>query len=82
LKFDQTQGDGGKFHTTLTMASVKVVNHFYQKSTSETFQDFMTEFPRLKTGFKQLLDQHYGFDIYNSLEARKIYLAPDLLAFS
>ncbi len=82
LKFDQRHGDGNKFHKTLTMASVKVVNHFYQKSTSETFQDFMTEFPRLKTNFKDLIDQHYGFDIYNSLEARKTYLAPDLLAFS
>lgn len=82
LQFDIFHDKGEKFHKTLTIASIKVINHFYQKSKAETFQDFICEFPRLKTNFKDLLNQHYGFDIYHSEEARAEYLEPDLLAFS
>jgi len=55
--FDALHGDGSKFHTTLTVASIKTVNHFMQKSKSHQFADFIQEFPRLKTSFKELLNQ-------------------------
>jgi len=70
-----------KFNLTLTMAAVEVVNHFYNKSTSNNFVDFINEFPRLKTNFKDLISTHYGFDIYNFEKAKLQYLEPDLLPF-
>ncbi|KAB5491640.1 MULTISPECIES: hypothetical protein [Flagellimonas] len=79
--FDALHGDGSKFHTTLTVASIKTVNHFMQKSKSHQFADFIREFPRLKTSFKELLNQHYGFDLFFDPKAKNEYVAPDLLPF-
>lgn len=79
--FDKLHGDGSKFHKTLTVASVKVVRHFMQKSYSANFSDFIQEFPRLKTSFKKLLEQHYGFDLLADQKAKKEYVAPDLIPF-
>lgn len=79
--FDVIYGKGDKFHTTITVAAVKVVHHFVEKSKSKTFSCFMEEFPRLKTAFKELLDQHYGFNIFSSDEAKTNYIAPDKLPF-
>lgn len=80
-QFASKHGDPEKFNKTLTIAAVKTVNHFVQKSNSSNFLDFMTEFPRLKYNFKELLDTHYSFDIFNSVVAKREYLEPDLLSF-
>ncbi|AXT50679.1 hypothetical protein D1818_07480 [Aquimarina sp. BL5] len=74
-------GETDKFNKTLTIAAVRTVNHFLLKSKSNSFQDFITEFPRLKYNFKDLLDSHYGFDIFNSEKAKTHYVEPDLLPF-
>jgi len=80
-QFDRLHGDGTKFHKTLTVASVKAVRHFMQKSRSTTFDGMIAEFPRLKTSFKQLLNQHYAFDLLKNPEAKTEYVAPDLIPF-
>ena len=74
-------GAENKYNKTLTLAAIKAVYHFMLKSESESFKAFITEFPRLKYNFKELISYHYGFDIYNSLEAKATYLEPDLLPF-
>ncbi|WP_067029637.1 hypothetical protein [Allomuricauda sp. CP2A] len=79
--FDVVHGKGNKFHTTITVAAVKVVHHFVKKSSSSTFSDFIEEFPRLKVAFKELLDQHYGFNIFSDEKAKASYVPPDLLSF-
>ncbi|MEM8764150.1 MAG: hypothetical protein AAGD88_10085 [Bacteroidota bacterium] len=70
-----------KYHHTLTIASVKVVYHFRLKSKQDSFKGFLEEFPRLQSSFKELIDSHYGFDIFASAEAKTTYLEPDLLPF-
>ena len=70
-----------KYNVTLTVAAVKAVHHFMQKSQSSNFKDFISEFPRLKYNFKELLSYHYGIDIFNSKEAKSRLLEPDLLPF-
>ncbi len=79
--FANKNGAPNKFNMTLTTAAIKAVHHFLQKSSSSNFRDFMKEFPRLKTRFKELMAAHYGFDIYNSQVAKTKFLAPDLLPF-
>lgn len=74
-------GAKDKYNTTLTVAAIKSVYHFMRKSKSASFKDFIVEFPRLKYGFKDLMNSHYGFDIYNSEKAKSEYLVPDLLPF-
>ncbi len=80
--FDRLHGDGTKYHTTLTVAAVKVVHHFKQKSNATHFEEFITEFPRLITSFKELLFQHYGKDVIADPKAKTTYLEPDLLPFN
>ncbi len=80
-QFDSVHGDGNKFHKTLTVAAVKAVWHFIAKSSSGNFKDFITEFPRLKNNFRELIAFHYSWDIFRDAEAKKKFVEPDLLPF-
>lgn len=79
--FDRLHGDGTKYHVTLTVAAVKMVHHFKQKSNASIFEEFITEFPKLNTSFRQLLYQHYGKNVVEDPLAKTTYLEPDLLPF-
>ena len=74
-------GAQDKYNQTLTIAAVKAVFHFMNKSKSDQFQDFIAEFPRLKFNFKDLMAQHYSVDIFNSKTAKQVFLEPDLAPF-
>ena len=80
--FDQKFDEGKKFNKTVTIASVNVVNHFINKTTSKNFRGLVEEFPRLKTHFTALLKTHYSRNIFADKMARNHYLEPDLLPFS
>jgi hypothetical protein len=81
IQFDNTHGKGDKFHKTITIAAVKIVAHFKEKTKSDSFSDLLTAVPRLKTHFKYLLNQHYSEDIFKSPVAATTYLEPDLFPF-
>lgn len=80
-KYDATHDDGTKFHTTLTIASLRTVYHFFLKSESASFEEFMTEFPVLEKNFKELITAHYSLKCISSAKAKKEYVAPDLMAY-
>ncbi|WP_318308323.1 hypothetical protein [Flagellimonas crocea] len=80
--FDKLHGDGSKYHHTLTVAAVKVVHHFKQKSMATTFDDFVAENPKLIASFKELLFQHYGESLLADPRGKTAYLEPDLLPFT
>lgn len=80
--FDCLHGDGTKFHHTLTVAAVRAVHYFRQKSYSDTFADFIQEFPQLKHNFRDLLEAHYSNYILRLQRAKREYLEPDLLPFA
>ncbi|WP_108808555.1 hypothetical protein [Aquimarina spinulae] len=79
--FVEFVGAKDKYNKTLTIVATKAVNHFMNQSKSDNFKDFIVEFPQLKTNFKQLIDNHYSFDIFNSEKAKTEFLAPDILTF-
>ena len=74
-------GATDKYNETVTVAALKVVNHFLASSSEDNFLDFVANNPRLMTDFMQLLASHYSIDIFNSERARKEYVEPDLLDF-
>ncbi len=76
-----TLGEESKYNETLTIAALKAVHHFIGKSSSETFCQFIKEFPQLKFEFKRLMSCHYSFDIFNLPEAKAKFLKPDLVPF-
>lgn len=81
MNFVKHVGVIDKYNTTLTVASVRAVYHFMLKSKSNNFKDFIKEFPRLATNFRELIDARYGFDIFNSNQAKVKFLEPNLLPF-
>ena len=80
-KYVEHLGENDKYNVTLTIAAIKAVHHFMLKSNTAHFKDFIAEFPRLKYNFKELMSCHYGFDIYHSSKAKKVFMTPDLLPF-
>lgn len=80
-KFVEFIGAKDKYNVTLTLAATRVVYHFMLKSKSNSFRDFIAEFPRLKDNFKEFINTHYSFDIYNSNRAKMEFLEPDLTPF-
>ena len=80
-KYVRHIGAEDKYNKTLTVAATKAVYHFILKSESDSFEGFITEFPRLKTNFRELMGFHYGIDIFNSEKAKKVFMEPDLLPF-
>ena len=81
LDYVDQLGAKAKYNKTLTVAAVKAVQHFRNKSESDNFYDFIREFSRLKTNFRQLMAAHYSTDIYTVPIAKQTYLEPDLLPF-
>ena len=77
--FVEIVGAKDKYHKTLTIVAIRIVNHFMQKSKSNNFADFINEFPQLKFEFKELVNTHYSFNIFNSAKAKTEFLKPDLL---
>lgn len=79
--FALSLGATDKFNKTVTVASVKVMDHFMRKSKSDNFFDFIKEFLRLNTDFKGVLGQHYGFNVFADKHAKKEFVEPDLMPF-
>ncbi|MVM41735.1 hypothetical protein GO730_35465 [Spirosoma sp. HMF3257] len=80
--FVDSLGAKDKYNKTLTIAAIRAVNHFINKSDTDNFQDFIRQFPRLNSNFKELIACHYQLDIYTSDLAKAVYVEPDLLPFS
>ncbi len=81
INYATSLGAANKYNETVTIAAVRAVYHFYLKSKSDNFRNFIEEFPRLKNNFKELLAQHYDIDIFNSEVAKCSFLEPNLLPF-
>jgi N-formylglutamate deformylase len=79
--FVESVGAKDKYNTTLTVAAISAVGHFFEKSNSENFRDFIIEFLQLKNDLKTLISRHYSFDIFNSIEAKTELIEPDLIPF-
>ena len=82
LEYVKKLGAEDKFHATLTIAAVKVVQHFMKRAPLESFEALLRRFPRLSTHFKELITSHYSEDIFTNPTARKQYMEPDLLPFT
>ena len=79
--FDAMLGNGTKYHETITIAAIKMVNHFMLKTPSPSFKTFIEHNPRLLHNFKDLLHSHYSSYLLTNEVARLTFLEPDLLPF-
>ena len=75
-------GADNKFNLTVTVAAVRAVHHFMQRTNTTGFLQFINENPVLLTDFKGLIASHYKTDIFRSEKARFEFLEPELLPFT
>ncbi len=80
-QFDKKYGDGTKYNVTITVAAVYAVHHFMQKTNADTFEEYIQTNGKLITHFKELINSHYSWDIFQDEMARQDYLEPDLQPF-
>ncbi|MGB5692559.1 MAG: hypothetical protein WBM43_08145 [Flavobacteriaceae bacterium] len=79
--YTKVLGVPDKYNETVTAAAIGAIAHFRKKSQVENFVSFIKENPRLLTSFKELMENHYSNDIFNSTKARQSYQDPDLCPF-
>ncbi len=72
-------GARDKFHMTLTIAAVKVIYHFMQRSSANDVKAFLAGCPELTHHFKDLIGRHYSAEALSYANARVQYTEPDLL---
>ncbi|MEM8487708.1 MAG: hypothetical protein AAF564_19305 [Bacteroidota bacterium] len=77
--FDKTFDDGTKFNTTVTVAAVKAVHHFMQRSSTTDFPAFIAENQQLINNFKGLIATHYSIDVFSAPHAKHTFIEPDLM---
>lgn len=75
-------GAEDKYHETITIASIRAVNHFIKKSKTDSFSDFIDENNQLLNNFKNLLLTHYRTDIFNSKVAKETFIEPEKIPFN
>lgn len=80
-EFAKKYSADGKYNATVTFASIQIMSNFIDKSDMYDFQDFINEFPQLKTNFKGVLETHYSGNIFTLIEAKQQILQPDLQPF-
>jgi len=59
----KTALNNDKFNITLTKAYTEILHHFMEKTSTNSFDKLLREFPRLKYNFKNLVRTHYGYNI-------------------
>ena len=80
-KYTENLGVSDKYNETVTVAAIRAIHHFRLRSEKASFDDFILEFPKLKSSFKELMGFHYSLDIFNEQKAKDGYIEPDLLPF-
>ncbi len=80
-RFDNAFGDGTKYHKTVTIAAVKIVHLFKEKTKAASFAELLEIVPALKDSFKSLIQAHYSYDVFSDSKAKNEFIAPDRLPF-
>lgn len=81
MRYTTKLGAVEKYNETVTVAAIRAIHHFRLKYESDSYTEFISKAPRLKTSFKKLLGFHYSQDIFRLPTAKNQYLEPDLLPF-
>lgn len=79
--YAESLGVFDKFNKTVTIASVRTMNHFLNKSKSSSFQELTRLHPELLHDFKGILRQHYSFNVFGDKRAKQEFVEPDLMPF-
>jgi hypothetical protein len=74
-------GESNKYHDTISVASINLMDELLSKDRSKDFKSFILEYPDLLYNFKKVINDRYSYDVFHSNEARDSYQAPDKIPF-
>jgi len=77
--FASFQGDDQKFNKTITTAAVYAVHYFMNEEI--TYEEFISNNPRLLSDLKALINSHYSYDVFDVAKARDVFIEPDVQPF-
>lgn len=80
--FAENLGIYDKYHDTVTIAAVYMVNEYMKDADNSSFDTFLNSGGNDLRSFKELLNKHYSYNVFRNQEARQHYIAPDLIPFS
>ena len=73
-------GMGDKFNLSLTIACVRILQHYIDLSRAKSFMDLINRYPELQNDFRSVLAQYYS-DIVFSEAAKHKFIEPDRQPF-
>lgn len=80
-QYVQVLGAEDKYHHTLTVAAIKIADHFRRKADQGLFSHFLALYPQLVQNFPSLLSKHYRPADLHSEKAQKACVTLHLLPF-
>ena len=80
-RFDQTFGDGTKYHETITLAFMQLIYLRQRMNETKDFSTFIRLNQDLISQYRGIFSKHYSMDVFSSKLAADKYIAPDLMPF-
>lgn len=80
-KFTEVLGATGKYHQTITEASVRLMHNRIEQSKPASFDDFLAENEDMVLNLKALLSCYYTQECLRSSAARLNFIEPDIQDF-
>ena len=81
LNFVIHVGARDKYHKTLTIAAMHIVNNYMVNEGRSDFKEFIIKHDELNTNFKAILNSYYSFDVFKAKHAANEFIQPDLKSF-
>mgnify|MGYP000377372046 FL=1 len=79
--FDRAMGKGTKYHKTVTVALAHIIAEKQEKQLATDFRTFIQNNTDLLTDYRNLLAQHYSYDLFQDKKSKMIYVSPDVKGF-
>src|ERR1700741_4084003 len=67
-----------KYHQTITYAYVKLIHSAIKKDPNRNWETFKNNNPNVFKPVRELMKEHYSFDVFESNEAKLYKMDPDL----
>ncbi len=81
-RFAISAGATGKFHQTLTEATVIIISQRLSTAPNESFSDFLKMNNDLVENLRGVVLTHYSPELLDSSVARASFIQPDILGFN
>lgn len=80
-RFDSIFDEGIKYHRTITLASIRIIQHRIHIQDSHSFERFIEANTDLVSNLKAVIAEYYSWNIFCDAKAQVSFVEPDLRRF-